>query len=73
MTAELKRSERLFMNETPAPVLDRGRGRTKTDYLWALACNDCRCGGADPPAVVYADALGRGVEHPQCIRFGSVP
>ena len=30
----LKRSGHLFMDETRAPVLDPGRGRTKTGYLW---------------------------------------
>ena len=70
MTAELKRSERLFMDETPAPVLDPGRGKTKTGYLWALARDDRRWGGADPPAVVYAYAPGRGAEHPQRILDG---
>ena len=31
----LKRSGKLFADETTAPVLDRGRGRTKTGQLWA--------------------------------------
>ena len=33
----LKQSGKLFMDETRAPVLDPGRGKTKTGYLWALA------------------------------------
>ncbi len=33
----LKASPRLFADETRAPVLDPGRGRTKTGWLWALA------------------------------------
>ncbi len=33
----LKQSGQLFMDETRAPVLDPGRGKTKTGYLWALA------------------------------------
>jgi transposase len=37
LTADLKRSTKLFMDETRAPVLDPGRGKTKTGYLWALA------------------------------------
>jgi hypothetical protein len=51
-------------------VLDPGRGKTKTGYLWTLARDDRRCGGADPPAVVYAYAPERGAEHPQRILEG---
>jgi transposase len=36
MLAHLKRPTRLFMDETRAPVLDPGAGKTKTGYLWAL-------------------------------------
>ena len=40
LAAHLKSSTRLFMDETTAPVLDHGRWRTKTGYLWALARDD---------------------------------
>lgn len=40
MAEELKRGDRLFMDETPAPAPDPGRGRTKTGYPWALARDD---------------------------------
>jgi transposase len=59
----LKRSPKLFMDETRAPVLDPGRRRTKTGYLWALARDDRPWGGTDPPAVAYLYAPGRGAEH----------
>ena len=49
MAELLKRSNKLFMDETTAPVLDPGRGKTKTGYLWALARDDRPFGGADPP------------------------
>lgn len=45
LAADLKRSTKLFMDETTAPVLDPGRGKTKTGYLWALARDDRRWGG----------------------------
>jgi len=48
------------MDETRAPVLDPGRGKTKSGYLWALARDDRPWGGSDPPAVVYFYAPGRG-------------
>ena len=40
-------------------MLDPGRGKTKTGYLWALARDDRRWGGADPPGVVFFYAPGR--------------
>jgi transposase len=56
-------SARVFADETPVPVLDPGRGRTKTGYFWTVARDDRPWGGADPPAVVYSYAPGRGQEH----------
>ena len=58
MSALMKLSGRLFMDETRAPVLDPGRGRTKTGYLWAVLRDDRGHGGADPPIVVYHYAPG---------------
>ena len=63
LAEELKRSTKLFMDETTAPVLDPGRGTTKTGYLWALARDDRAWGGDDPPGVVYSYAPGRSGEH----------
>ena len=63
LARHLKRSSKLFMDETRAPVLDPGRGRTKTGWLWALARDDRAWGGPDPPGVVYFYAPGRGGEH----------
>jgi hypothetical protein len=60
---ELLSSAKLFVDETTAPVLDPGRGRTKTGYFWAIARDDQPWGGSDPPAVVYTYAPGRGNEH----------
>ena len=63
LARHLKQSSKLFMDETRAPVLDPGRGRTKTGWLWALARDDRAWGGPDPPGVVYFYAPGRGGEH----------
>lgn len=38
-------------------MLDPGRGRTKTGYLWAIARDDRPWGGSDPPAVVHLYAF----------------
>ena len=45
LARHLKRSSKLFMDETRAPVLDPGRGRTRTGWLWALATDDRAWGG----------------------------
>lgn len=55
----LRRSQRLFADETTAPVLDPGRGRTKTGQLWAYACDDRPWDGNDPPMVAYVYAADR--------------
>ncbi len=59
----LKQSGHLFMDETRAPVLDPGRGKTKTGYLWALARDERPWAGPDPPGVVFFYAPGRGGRH----------
>ena len=59
----VKGSAKLFADETRAPVLDPGRKKTKTGYLWAMARDDRPWGGADPPAVADLYAPGRGAEH----------
>jgi transposase len=52
-------SAKIAVDETPAPVLDPGRGRTKTGYFWAISRDDRPWGGSDPPGVVYTYAPGR--------------
>jgi len=64
LLAELCASPKLFADETPAPVLDPGRGRTKTGQLWAYARDDRPWGGPAPPAVAYAYAPDRRAERP---------
>jgi transposase len=57
-------STRLFADDTPLPVLDPGRGRTKTGRLWGYAVDDRLWGGETPPAAVYLYAEDRKGEHP---------
>ena len=66
----LKRSPKLFCDETRCPVLDPGRGKTKTGYLWAIARDDRPWCGGDPPAVAYTYAPGRGGEHARALFIG---
>jgi transposase len=63
-------SVRLFADETTMPVLDPGRGKTKTGFAWAIARDDRPWGGTDPPAVVFHYAPGRGAEHARALLEG---
>ena len=56
-------SAKIAADETVAPVLDPGRGRTKQGYFWAVARDDRPWGGADPPAIAFRYAPGRGAVH----------
>src|SRR5215472_5997815 len=58
-------SPKIFADDTPVPVLDPGRGRTKTGRLWAYARDDRPWHGPDPPAVVYVYSENRQGVHPR--------
>ena len=64
LLAHIRSSTKIFADETTAPVLDPGRGRTKTGQLWAYARDDRPWGGRDPPAVAYVYAPNRKAEQP---------
>jgi transposase len=64
LLAVLKTSTKLFADETTAPVLDPGRGRTKTGRLFAYARDDRPWGGTDPPGVAYVYAPDRKAARP---------
>lgn len=70
LAEHLKRSGKLFMDETAAPVLDPGRGTTKTGYRWALARDDRPWGGEEPTGVVYFYAPGRAGAHAETFLTG---
>ncbi|MET3970641.1 IS66 family transposase [Bradyrhizobium sp. S3.9.1] len=46
-------SDHLFADDTPVPVLDPGRGRTKTGRLWVYAREQRPWAGPEPPAAIY--------------------
>jgi transposase len=58
----LRARSKLFADETTVPVLDPGRGRTKTGQLWAYAADDRPWGGLDPPGIAYVYAPDRKAE-----------
>ena len=53
----------LFADDTTVPVLDPGRGRTKTGRLWALVRDERPWGSRAPPAVLYRYSPDRKGEH----------
>ncbi len=54
----------LHADDTPLPVLDPGRGRTRTGYLWTYVRDERGWGSQQPPAVWFEYAPGRGGVHP---------
>ena len=70
LIANLKRSTKLFMDETRAPVFDPGSRKTKTGYFWALARDDRPWSGSAPPGVAFTYAPGRGGIHAERILQG---
>jgi transposase len=58
------------VDETTAPVLDPGRGKTRTGYLWAVLRDDRGWGGPLPPGVVFHFRPGRSGEHAEEILLG---
>ena len=59
MRTQLAGTARLFMDETPLPVLDPGRRVTKKGYFWAMAADDRAHGGQSPSVVVFRYAPSR--------------
>lgn len=69
-TMLLKGSTRLYVDETTAPVLDPGRGKTKTGYFWAVMRDDRGWNGPSPPGVVFHYRPGRKGEYAEEILKG---
>ena len=56
---------KVHADDTPVPVLDPGRGRTKTGRLWVYVRDDRPAGSTEPPAAWYRYSPNRKGEHPQ--------
>lgn len=56
---------KVHTDDTPVPVLDPGRGRTKTGRLWTYVRDDRPAGSRSPPAVWYRFSPDRKSIHPQ--------
>ena len=58
-------SPKLHADDTSVPVLDPGRGKTKTGRLWTYVRDDRPAGSADPPAVLFRYSPDRRGERPR--------
>jgi transposase len=74
LTANILAHPKIFCDDTPLPVLDRTRKRTRVARLWSYAMDDRPWRGPAPPAVVYLyaeDRKGRHVDE-HLLRFNGV-
>ena len=58
-------SAKVHAADTPVPVLDPGRGRTKTGRLWVYVRDDRPAASTEPLAAWYRYSPNRKGEHPQ--------
>ncbi len=58
-------AERVHADDTTVPVLDPGRGKTKTGRLWCYVRDDRPFAGEAAPAVLYCYSSDRKGEHPR--------
>lgn len=56
---------KLHADDTPVPVLEPGRGKTKTGRLWTYVRDDRPAASADPPAVLFRYSPDRRGERPR--------
>jgi transposase len=64
MLSTVLASPRVFADDTTLPVLDPGRGRTKTGRLWCYAVDNRPWQGPGHPAAAYVYSEDRKGEHP---------
>jgi transposase len=58
-------AQKLHADDTPVPVLDPGRGKTKTGRLWTYVRDERPCGSEQAPAVLFRYAPDRRGERPR--------
>jgi transposase len=63
LTETVMAAGKVFCDDTPLPVLDRTRRRTRVARLWCYAVDDRPWQGPSPPAVVYRYAEDRRGRH----------
>jgi transposase len=63
----VRAGETVHADDTPVPVLDPGRGKTKTGRLWVAVRDERPWGSAVPPAAFYRYAPDRKGEQAQAL------
>lgn len=61
----VKQAHKVHTDDTPVPVLEPGRGKTRTGRLWTYVRDDRPSGSRAPPAVWYQYSPDRKSERPQ--------
>ena len=60
----------LHADDTPVPVLDPGKGKTKTGRLWTVVRDERPFGATTPPAAFYRFSPDRKAEHARALLAG---
>jgi transposase len=70
IAAHVRSGEVLHADDTPLPVLEPGRGKTKTGRLWVAVRDERPWGSGVPPAVFYRYAPDRKSEQAEALLKG---
>lgn len=63
----VSQGDAVHADDTPVPVLDPGRGKTKTGRLWVAVRDERPWGSPVPPAVFYRYSPDRKAEHAKAL------
>jgi transposase len=66
----VRAGETTHIDDTTVPVLDPGKGKTKTGRLWAMVRDERPWGSTSPPAVFYCYSPNRKGEHAEAMVKG---
>lgn len=61
----VRQAQKIHTDDTPVPVLEPGRGKTRTARLWTYVRDDRPAGSRAPPAVWYQYSPDRRSERPR--------
>jgi transposase len=61
----VRQAQKIHTDDTPVPVLEPGRGKTRTARLWTYVRDDRPAGSRAPPAVWYQYSPDRKGERPR--------
>ncbi len=70
IACHVRKGQTLHADDTPVPVLDPGRGKTKTGRLWVAVRDERPWGSTIPPAVFYRYAPDRKGEQAEALLAG---